>query len=222
MSIIAIDGVGPAEALRRLGNQLWHRTSELIVQVALTSVLLVMAWLVLAMLVSAAMVPASVTNAPELMSGLFDIRMPRSGSSIASSLRLGCASLVALTLLAYPAVFWIVSFTDYYRATSGRPGATHPRGNAATGRSFTRLKERARGAQAQPAYQGEPGKTGQASATSPTTAPSGDTATAEPSGRTVEPRGKLEQLYELRKDGLITDDDFEVRKKEILDKMVGE
>ncbi|GAG26580.1 unnamed protein product, partial [marine sediment metagenome] len=54
----------------------------------------------------------------------------------------------------------------------------------------------------------------------PVEAPSESLSASEPSPQSVVLRAKLEQLKQLREEDLISEEDFESKKKEILDKMV--
>jgi len=116
---IAVEDIGAFRALSRLTTCLRRNTSQLMVQLAMTALFGASVMIVLFLLVNTAMLPSF---GPILLRSGFDF------SGIASAgLQLFFIGVIWLLVMAYPAVYWVVSFTAYYETVqpkiSGIAGA---------------------------------------------------------------------------------------------------
>ena len=153
---IAVEDIGAMRALSRLAACVRRHTSTLMVQLALTVFFGGVVMQILVTLTGMAVVATLSTNCPKVLSTneLFDTsalsdlrsglssewdrylatpsstrrrsRPAASSSQSGDSLRLFFLALVALAVIAYPVVYFIVSFTAYYEAIRVRVPQTGP------------------------------------------------------------------------------------------------
>ena len=110
---IAVEDIGAFTALGRFFHCIRRRTVQLMIHLAMTFFLGSIIMSVLWFLVGTAMSPTIATNFPRL--ALIAFSMFGSGrGGWGDGLRYFLIAFIFLTVLIYPVVYWIVSFTNYY------------------------------------------------------------------------------------------------------------
>lgn len=110
---IAVEDIGAFTAIGRFFHCIRHQTVQLMIHLAMTIFLGIIVMSVLSLLVGAAMSPTIGTNFPRpamISNSLFG----PSQAGWGDGLRYFFIAFVFLTVLIYPLVYWIVSFTNYY------------------------------------------------------------------------------------------------------------
>ena len=126
---IVVEDIGAFTALGRFFHCIRRQTVQLMIHLAMTIFLgLIIMW-VLWLLVGAALSPTIATNFPRLTLIANSMFGPSQGGW-GDGLRYFLIAFIFLTVLIYPLVYWIVSFTNYYEKNMPAPLVT---GQHATG-----------------------------------------------------------------------------------------